>query len=115
MCSRSLPAPELLCPHLLQSFISLHFHITVHHEGSQSRNSNEAAAWRQELVHRPWKDAAYWLAPHGLLSLLSYRTQEHQPRGDGTTKDGLGLHQSPIKEIPYRLVYSPISQRYLLN
>jgi hypothetical protein len=33
--------------------------------------------------------AAYWLALHGLLSLLSYRTQDHQPR-DGTTHSGLG-------------------------
>lgn len=28
-------------------------------------------------------DAAYWLASHGFLSLLSYSTQDHQPR-DGT-------------------------------
>ena len=25
------------------------------------------------------EDAAYWLAPHALLSLLSYRTQDHRP------------------------------------
>jgi hypothetical protein len=30
------------------------------------------------------------LASHDLLSLLSYRTQNHQPRG-GTTHNGLGL------------------------
>ena len=29
----------------------------------------------------------YWLASTGLLSLLSYRTQDHQPR-DGTTQKG---------------------------
>jgi hypothetical protein len=33
--------------------------------------------------------AAEWLAPHGLLSLLSYRTQDHQPRS-GITHCGLG-------------------------
>jgi hypothetical protein len=49
-------------------------------EGSQDRNSNRAGTWRQELMQRPWRDAAYWLASHGLLSLLSYRTQGHQPR-----------------------------------
>ena len=43
----------------------------------------------QELMQRPWKGAAYWLAHHGLLSLLSYRTQNHQPR-DGITHHGLG-------------------------
>jgi len=26
---------------------------------------------RQELMQRPWRNAAYWLAPHSLLSLLS--------------------------------------------
>jgi hypothetical protein len=41
-------------------------------------------------MQRPWRRAAYyWLAPHGLLSLLSYRTQDHQPR-DGPTHNGLG-------------------------
>jgi hypothetical protein len=39
---------------------------------------------KQELMQRPWKDAAYWPALPGLLSLLSYRTQDYQPR-DGTT------------------------------
>jgi hypothetical protein len=57
---------------------------------SQDRNSHRAGAWRQKLMQRPWRDAAYWLAPCGLLSLLSYRTQDYQPR-DGTTHNGLGL------------------------
>ncbi|EGW08526.1 hypothetical protein I79_016318 [Cricetulus griseus] len=34
------------------------------------------------------ESAAYWLAPHDLLSLLSYRTQDHLPR-DGSTHNGL--------------------------
>lgn len=28
-------------------------------------------------MQRPWRGAASWLAPHGLLRLLSYRTQDH--------------------------------------
>jgi hypothetical protein len=44
--------------------------------------------WMQELMQRPWKDAAYWLASPGLLSFLSYRTQDYQLR-DGTTHSGL--------------------------
>ena len=56
-------------------------------EGSQDRNSNRAGTWRQELMQRPWRIAVYWVASHGLLSLLSYRTQDHQPR-DGTTHNG---------------------------
>ena len=58
-------------------------------EGSQDRNLNRAGTWGQELMQRPWTGAAYLLAPHGLLSLLSYRTQDHQPR-DGPTHNGLG-------------------------
>ena len=46
--------------------------------------------------------AAYCLVPCGLLSLLSYRTQDHQPRG-GTTHNGLGPLKSLIKKMPYRL------------
>jgi hypothetical protein len=41
---------------------------------------------KQELMQRPWRDVLYWLAS-GLLSLLSYRTQDYQPR-DGTTHKG---------------------------
>jgi hypothetical protein len=39
---------------------------------------------KQELMQRPWRDVTYWLASSGLLSLLSYRTQDYQLR-DGTT------------------------------
>ena len=28
-------------------------------KGSQDRNSNRAAFWRQELMQRPWRRAAY--------------------------------------------------------
>jgi hypothetical protein len=58
-------------------------------EVSQDGNSNRAGTWRQELMQKPWRGAAYWLAPHGLFSLLSYRTQDHQSR-DGPTHNGLG-------------------------
>ena len=64
-------------------------------EGAWGRNSSRARTWRQELMRRPWTGAAYWLTPHGLLSLLSYRPQDHQPR-DGTTHNGLGSLQSTI-------------------
>jgi hypothetical protein len=45
---------------------------------------------KQELMQRPWRDATYWLASSGLLNLLSYRTQDYQPR-DGTTHNGPSL------------------------
>ena len=31
----------------------------------------------------------HWFIPHSLLSLLSYRTQDHQPR-NGTLTNGFG-------------------------
>jgi hypothetical protein len=36
-------------------------------EGSQNRDSNRAGTWRQELMQRPWRDAAYWLVPQGFV------------------------------------------------
>jgi hypothetical protein len=51
---------------------------------SQDWNSNR----KQELMHRAWRDVSYWLASSDLLSLLSYKTQDYQPR-DGTTHNGL--------------------------
>jgi hypothetical protein len=46
-------------------------------------------------MHRPCGNAAYWLAPHGLLSLLSYTTQDHPPRAR-TAHCGLGPPPSII-------------------
>jgi len=31
---------------------------------------------KQELMQTPWRDVTYWLVSPGLLSLLSYRTQD---------------------------------------
>jgi hypothetical protein len=38
-------------------------------KGSQERISNGAGTWRQELMQRLWRGAAYWLTPPALLSL----------------------------------------------
>lgn len=58
-------------------------------EESQDRDSNRAGSGRQELMQRPWRGVACWLASPGLLIPPSYRTQDRQPR-DGTTHHGLG-------------------------
>jgi hypothetical protein len=44
-------------------------------------------ARKQELMQKPWRDVLYRLASPGLLGLLSYRTQDYQPR-DGPTHKG---------------------------
>ena len=62
------------------AFISSLLYIT---KGSQDRNL-EAAADAEAL-----QGCCLLLAHHGLLSLLSYRTHDHQPR-DGTTQHRLG-------------------------
>jgi hypothetical protein len=58
-------------------------------EGSQDRNSSRSGTRRQKLIQRHWRGTGYWIAPCSLLSLLSSRTQGHEPRG-GTTYHGLG-------------------------
>jgi patatin-like phospholipase/acyl hydrolase len=58
-------------------------------KGSQDRNYHKVGTWRQEWMQKPWRNAAYWFASPGLLSLLSYRTQDYQLR-DGTAHNGLG-------------------------
>jgi hypothetical protein len=49
-------------------------------------------------MQRPWRSAAYWLAPHDLILLLSYRTLNHQPR-DCPTHSGLGPQPSITKKM----------------
>lgn len=80
-------------------------------KGSQDRSSNRAGTWKQELMQRPQRGAAYLLASHGLLRLLSHRTRDHQLR-DGTTHNGLGpSYQSLIKKMSHRWILL----RHLLN
>jgi hypothetical protein len=37
------------------------------------------------MIQRLWRDVTYWLASPGLLSLLSYRIQDYQPKDDTRT------------------------------
>lgn len=84
-------------------------------KGSQDRVSSRAEAWRQELMQRPWRDTSYSLASCGLLSLRSYRTQNHTLRGN-TTRNGCALpHQPRIKNMLFMLAYSPTLWKHFLN
>lgn len=59
----------------------LHVHSTVHHRRKARLKLKNGRNLEEDLIQRPWRSAAYWLAPRGLLSLLAYRTQDHLPRG----------------------------------
>ena len=69
---------------------------------SQDRNSHRVGTWKQDLMQRPWMGAAYWLASPGFLSLISYRTQDYQPRNDITHWAGPSLYWSLTEKMPYR-------------
>jgi hypothetical protein len=58
-------------------------------EGSQAKDSNREGYLRQELIQRLWIGATFCLDFPCLFCLLSYRTQEHQPR-NGTNYTGRG-------------------------
>jgi hypothetical protein len=62
-------------------------------------------------MQRPWRGAAYWLAPQGFL--IEPRTTS--PGMAPPTMGGALSHQSPIMKMPYRLAYSQILRRHFLD
>ena len=62
-----------------------YFHTTVQHQ-SQSRNSSKIL--EAGMKQRPWRSAIYWLAPYGLLTLISYMPQDHLPGGGANSQWG---------------------------
>lgn len=56
-----------------------------------------AGTWKQELRQKPWKKLVYWFAFQGLLSLLSYTTQDQCP-SVGYIHSDLGTPSSRINE-----------------
>ena len=72
-----------------KGLLGLHFQVIVHWRKSRQElkqgRTLEAGAGTEVKVGE-----AYCLASPGLLSLLSYRTQDHQPR-HCTTHSGLSL------------------------
>lgn len=77
-------------------------------EGSQARNSKKVRIWRQELLQRPWKSSAYWLALHDLHILSPPGTQDPQSR-DSTAHTVLAnLNISSTKKRHHRLAYRPV-------
>lgn len=67
-----------------------------HH--SLSLEEARGGTQRQELKHKPWRNAAYRLTRCGFHSLLFHTHQDYLPR-DSMTIVGWALpHQSPIKK-----------------
>ena len=67
--------------------------------------------WRQEQMQKPWRSVAYWVILHSLLSLFSYRTQDHKSMAPPTMGWALS-HQSWIKKMSCRFAHSPILWRH---
>ena len=95
-----------------RTLFGLHFHIAVHHWGSQGRNLEAGAD--ADKGHR--RVLLNCLAPYGFLSLLSYRTQDDQPRDGPTHSEPQWslFHQSLLKRL-YRLACNPTFQEHFLN
>lgn len=82
-------------------YLTLPGHSPSINRENQGRNSGREGTWRQELQHKPWRNAADWLAQLASSYQLGPRAQRkqwhHLPKGS-TTHNGLGLqHQSLIK------------------
>jgi hypothetical protein len=63
------------------------FHIAVDHQRMSGLELKQVR--KQELMWRLWRNVLYWLASHGLLSLLFYKSLLslpaqiwHHPQGD---------------------------------
>jgi hypothetical protein len=72
-----------------KGLFSLNFHIVVHHWRKSGQELKQDWNLEAGADAEPMEECCPWLGPHGLLSLLSYKTQDHQPRGD-STPNGLG-------------------------
>jgi hypothetical protein len=71
-----------------KGLFSLHFLVAIHHQRKTGQEFTEGSNLEAGADAEAMEGAAYWLASPGLLNLLSYRTQDYQPR-DGTTHNGL--------------------------
>lgn len=87
-----------------KGFIRLTYPESQSTEGSQGSNSNWAGICKQELIQRPWGIDTYWLATHGLFSLLSFRSQDQQPTVALPTMGWAFVYHSIIKNMPYKLI-----------
>lgn len=57
--------------------IWLKFHIAVHHQRNSGQELKESRITEERADAEALEGIAFWSAPHGLLDLLSCRTQDH--------------------------------------
>jgi hypothetical protein len=111
------PSPSLLINFGLKTVLfnirmataaCLHLQIAIHYWRKSGQNSNRTGPWRQELMQRPWRGAAYWLA-----SLACSACFLIEPR---TTSAGLGL-LTKVWALPYRSLIEkmPYSWRHFFS
>lgn len=90
-------------------------HFESHHPGKSGRAQGRNLDVGSEACAT--EETVYWLAPHALLSLLSFTVQSHLPRGD-CTHSGLGPPTTIIKNphAPcWTLSYRSVSWRHFLR
>jgi len=79
-------------------------------------SNSPTSAWKIPFnVYFISKESRYWLALHGSLSLLSYRTQDHQSRVASSTVGWVLPHESLIKNLPPQACLQPDLWRLFLN
>jgi hypothetical protein len=86
-------------------------------EGCQTgQELKQGRTWRQELMQRPWRSAAYWIA---LMACSACFLIEPRTTSLGMAPPTMGIphgpHQSLIKKMPNKLAYSLILWRQFLN
>jgi hypothetical protein len=81
-----------------KGLFGLHFHMVVHHEGSQDRNSNKAGTWRQELMQRSWRSTSYWLGPLACSACILIELRTTSPGVASHTMGWALPNQSLIKK-----------------
>jgi hypothetical protein len=91
-----------------EGLLSFYFHISLHHQRKSRQEFKQGRNLKQRVMQRPGRGTAYWLAHDGLLSLLCYRTQNHQSR-DGTTHNRL----DPSFPINHQLRKCPATRSYV--
>lgn len=90
-------------------YLAYIFHTIVRHWRKSGQELEEA-----ELVQRPWRGDAYWIALYGYLGLL-VGPRTTSPGMDPPSVNWALLHQWLMNRMPYRLAHNLIWWRHFLN